>query len=299
MVAALGLLDRLVAVSHECDFPESVRSLPRATECLLDPGGLSSSEIDGRVREELKTRGAIYAIDRELLERLQPNLILTQQVCDVCAIGYGSVAELAANLKPRPEVLNLQPISLGDILRDIGRVAQICGIEQRGHAVIAALEGRIESVRQRVRNIRPRPGCFVMEWADPIFCSGHWGPELVELAGGEELLGDKHQSSRQVSWEDVLAAQPEIMVLALCGYDVERARRDYELARRLPRFYALPAVQTGQVYLADANSYFTRPGPRIVDTLEILAGILHPKRFPEFVSSGPNDQRVVRAGTRS
>jgi len=162
--------------------------------------------------------------------------------------------------------------------------------------LIRNLSDRVENVRERVAKISDRPRCFLMEWLDPPFCSGHWGPELVEIAGGHDLLGRKHLPSAQIEWLQVLDARPEIIVLALCGFDIDRGRRDYELLRRFPGFGSIPAAAGGQVHVVNASAYFARPGPRIVDSLEILAGILHPGEFPEFVSHGPDDRRVVRIG---
>jgi iron complex transport system substrate-binding protein len=159
------------------------------------------------------------------------------------------------------------------------------------------LSERVENVRERAATIPDRPRCFLMEWVDPPFCSGHWGPELVEIAGGQDSLGRKHQPSAQIEWRQVLDARPEIIVLALCGYGIERAHRDYESLRGFPGFGSIPAVGNGQVYVVNASAYFARPGPRIVDSLEILAGILHPTEFSEFVSRGPDDPRVVRIGS--
>ena len=151
-------------------------------------------------------------------------------------------------------------------------------------------------MRRRAYRIANRPRVLLMEWVDPPFCSGHWGPELVEIAGGYDPLGRKHQPSVQIRWQEVLDARPDIIVLALCGYDIDRARRDYEILRRFPGFDSLPAAQCGEIHVVNANAYFARPGPRIVDSLEILAGILHPTEFPQFVSRGPDDPRVIRAG---
>jgi iron complex transport system substrate-binding protein len=191
-------------------------------------------------------------------------------------------------------VVNLEPSSLSDIFDDIRRVAEVCGVPDHGDKVITQLSGRIEAVRRRAKLILHRPRCFLMEWVDPPFCSGHWGPELVEVAGGHDPIGRKHQPSVQIEWQEVLDARPEIIVLALCGYTIDRARRDYELLQRFPDFNLLPAAQSGNIYVVDASAYFARPGPRIVDSAEILAGILHPTEFPEFVSGGSDDPRVVR-----
>jgi iron complex transport system substrate-binding protein len=192
--------------------------------------------------------------------------------------------------------VNLEPTGLADIFDDIRRVADVCDACQRAEELIANLFGRVENVRKRAARISDRPRCFLMEWVDPPFCSGHWGPELVEIAGGYDPLGRKRQPSAQIEWQQVLDAHPDMIVLVLCGYDIDRARRDYELLRRYPGFDSIPAVDSGQVYVVNASAYFARPGPRIVESLEILAGILHPTEFPEFVSRGRDDPRVVRIG---
>ena len=268
IVGALGLMEQLVGVSHECDFPSEANERPRVTHCPIHNAGLTSGEVDEWVRRALREMGTIYSIDEPLLRKLRPDLILTQKLCDVCAVGYGTVARLAAALPGPPKVVNLEPSSLSDIFENIREVAEVCGMPDRAQEVVAKLSVRVEAV-------------------DPPFCSGHWGPELVEIAGGHDPLGRKHECSVQISWEEVLEARPEVLVLALCGYDVARAQRDLELLRTFPRFDSLPAVVDERVYLVNARAFFARPGPRIVDSLELLAGILHPEKFPEFQEKGP------------
>jgi len=294
IAAALGLMDQVVGVSHECDFPEEANARPRVTHCPVHNARLTSSEVDQWVRRALRNNGTIYTIDEPLLRELRPDVILTQKLCDVCAVGYSTVARLAETLPGPPQVMNLEPTSLSDVFDDVRRVAEACGVPKNARDVIVKLSERVEGVRLRADLISHRPHCFLMEWVDPPFCSGHWGPELVEIAGGHDSLGRKHRPSAKVDWSQVIAARPEIMVLALCGYGINRARRDYKLLRSFPDFDSLPAALGGEVYLVDARAYFARPGPRIVDSIEILAGILHPREFPEFASSGPEDPRVVR-----
>jgi iron complex transport system substrate-binding protein len=294
MAAALGLMDQVVGISHECDFPEQACQRPCVTRCPIHDAGLTSAEVDEWVRRALRENGTIYTIDEPLLRRLQPDIILTQKLCDVCAVGFGSVAKLAQTLPTRPRVVNLEPTSVSDIFNDIRRVANACDVRERADKLIGHLSERVEKVRERAARISNRPQCFLMEWVDPPFCSGHWGPELVEIAGGHDPLGRKHQPSAQIEWQQVLEARPEIIVLALCGYDIDQARRDYKLLRRFPGFNSIPAARSSQIYVVNASAYFARPGPRIVDSLEILAGILHPIEFPEFVFRRPNDLRVVR-----
>jgi iron complex transport system substrate-binding protein len=296
IAAALGLMDRVVGVSHECDFPSEANQRPRITHCPVHNTDLTSREVDEWVRGALRENGTIYTIDEPLLRKLQPDVILTQKLCDVCAVEYGTVARLAETLPGPPTVVNLEPSSVSDIFDDIRRVAKVCDVPERADKLVTELSDRIEAVRRRANRIRHRPRCFLMEWVDPPFCSGHWGPELVEIAGGYDVLGRKYQPSVQIEWQEVLDTQPDVIVLALCGYNIDRARRDYEILRGFPDFNSLPAARRGEIYLVDASAYFARPGPRIVDSLEILAGILHPGEFPEFTSRGPDDPRVIRVG---
>jgi iron complex transport system substrate-binding protein len=295
IAAAIGLMEDVVGLSHECDFPTEANTRPRVTKCPVHNAGLASKEVDEWVRRALRENGTIYTIDEPLLRELRPDIILTQRLCDVCAVGYGTVARLAETLPGPPRVVNLEPSSLSDIFDDIRRIAWACDVAGRAEELVAKLSARVDVVRMRAANVMHRPRCFLMEWVDPPFCSGHWGPELVEIAGGCDPLGRKHQPSAQIDWHNVLDARPDIIVLALCGYDVDLARRDYELLREFPGFDSLPAARAGAIYLVDASAYFARPGPRIIDSIEIVAGILHPKEFPEFASRNSQDQRVAQA----
>src|SRR5947199_7667478 len=219
IAAALGLMEDVVGVSHECDFPNEANTRPRVTKCPAHNAGFTSKEIDEWVRRALRENGTIYAIDEPLLRELRPDVILTQKLCDVCAVGYGTVAHLAKTLPGSPRVVNLEPTSLSDIFENIRHVAQAGGVLERAEKVIANLSARVEGVRERAAQIADRPRCFLMEWVDPPFCSGHWGPELVEIAGGHDPLGRKHQPSTQIDWKQVLDAGPDNVVLARCGYD--------------------------------------------------------------------------------
>ena len=293
IAAALGLMDDIVGVSHECDFPSETNTRPRVTKCPVHNAGLASKEIDKWLRRSLRENGTIYTIDEPLLRELRPDVILTQKLCDVCAVGYGTVARVAETLPGPPRVVNLEPSSLSDIFDDIRRIARACDVAKRAKDLVRKLSARVEVVRERAAQIAHRPRCFLMEWVDPPFCSGHWGPELVEIAGGHDPLGRKHRPSAQIDWQQVLHARPEIIVLALCGYNVDLAQRDYELLREFPGFDSLPAVRVGEIYLVNASAYFARPGPRIIDSIEILAGILHPKEFPEFAPRNAQARRLT------
>jgi iron complex transport system substrate-binding protein len=290
IVAALGRTDWLVGVSHECDYPPEVKSRPRVTRCEIYGKGLSSAQVDAWVSRELTEGRPLYSLDVELLRALEPDVILTQQLCDVCAIDYGSVAAFAASLPKRPRIVNLTSSSLAEIFSDIERVAAALGEVDRGKTLAASLTQRVDRIRVRAVKATSRPRCGHLEWIDPLFCSGHWTPELVEIAGGTDPLGRKGLPSIRISWEQILEARPEILVLACCGYDAERTLQDIEILKRQPQWETLPAVYNGRVYAVNGSAYFSRPGPRIVDSLEIMAEIIHPELF----SSRPSAEVIAR-----
>jgi iron complex transport system substrate-binding protein len=276
IVGALGLMDQLVAVSHECDYPEEAKRRPRITHCEIHGTGLSSAEIDRWVSKRLQSGGALYLLDEPKLRELAPDLILTQRLCDVCAPAYDSVAAMAAKLPSKPRVLNLEPRCLRDILNGIEGVADAMGHPQRGAEVRRGMERRIEDVTERVRGLN-RPTALLMEWAEPIYNAGHWNPELIALAGGAPVLSPPGESSVRVPWEDLRAADPDLLVVACCGHGLERTRADIPMLEALPGWKELRAVRSRRVHLADGSAYFSRPGPRIVDSLEMLATLIHPQ----------------------
>lgn len=291
----LGLMDELVAVSHDCDYPADVADKPRITHCEIHGAGLPSREVDRWVRETLAERGTLYTIDEPLLHRLAPEVILTQKLCDVCAPSFGSVAQLAATLDRPPRVVNLEPSSLADIFDNIRTIANVAGAPERGEALVQSLEQRVDAVREcTAARVDPPVRCLVLEWLDPPYCSGHWGPELVELAGGSDPLGRRGTDSVRVSWESVVESEPEVLVLACCGNDVARTLDEMKQLCRRRGWKDLPAVKGGQVYVVDGSSYFSRPGPRIVDSLELLAGILQPGLFPRWDPNEQPGERVTR-----
>jgi iron complex transport system substrate-binding protein len=279
IVAALGMMDHLVGVSHECDYPEAARTKPRVTGCEIHSTHLASSEIDRWVTDKLSTGQDLFTLNEILLRELRPDVILTQRLCDVCAPAHGSVAALAQTLPGPPRVVNLEPSTLEDILSNIQTVADVLGNSQAGICLVQSLRRRVREVAQRAQSAAHRPRIAVIEWLDPIFCSGHWTPELVEIAGGEEVLGLKGRDSVRRSWSELEALQPSIVVIACCGQTAERASQDWDRLRSMPEVNALSAVRNGNVFVADGNAYFSRPGPRIIDSLEILAEIIHPELF--------------------
>lgn len=289
IVGALGMMESLVGVSHECDYPVQSNDKPRVTRCEIHEAGLPSSQVDAWVRDTLASRGTLYTMDEPLLRQLRPDVILTQKLCDVCAVGYGSVTALAMTLPGPPQVINLEPSSVEDIFRDIQRVASALLVPDRAAAVILSLRERVERVRSATAAANQRPPCLLLEWIDPPYCSGHWNPELVKIAGGFDPLGQEGMDSTRVEWGSVLAARPEAIVLACCGYPIERTLRDVPILKSYPGWDSLPAVRNERVFLVDGCAYFSRPGPRIVDSLELLAGIIHPKIF-----SRPDSDRAIR-----
>ena len=277
IVAALGMADALVGVSHECDHPPEVAGRPRVTHCEIHGGALASAAADAWVRDTLARTGTLYRLDEALVRRLAPDVILTQRLCDVCAVSFPTVAAFAATLPGPPRVVSLEPSSVADILGDVERVADALGVPERAAAVVAACDERIAAVREQVKGASRRR-CVLLEWIDPPFRTGHWGPELVEIAGSVEPLGRRGEDAARIDWTAVVAAAPEVLVLACCGYDVARTLADVPLLRARPGWERLPAVRTGEVWAVDGSAYFSRPGPRIVDSLELLADLVHPER---------------------
>ena len=278
IVAALGMLDHLVGVSHECDFPPAVHDLPRVTRCAIHGNALPSADIDRWVKTELERTGTLYTMDEALLRRLAPDVIITQRLCDVCAVGYGTVTAFAATLPGPPAVVNLEPQTLAEVFGDVRRVAAALGVPERAAGVIAPLEARVGRVRRRAAGAAARR-CVLLEWIDPPFRSGHWGPELVALAGGVDPVGRAGEDAVQVPWDVVRDAAPEVLVIACCGFDVARTARDLPILRGYPGFADLPAVRNRAVWIVDGSAYFSRPGPRLVDSLELLAPLVHPELY--------------------
>ena len=268
IVCALGLENELVAVTHECDYPDSVRDKPVLTRSVLSSAS-SGAEVDRHIRELVHEGSSIYALDAPLLEALHPDLILTQELCEVCAVSYPIVERAARRLGSSPQLVSLEPESLEDVFANIRFIGRLVGRADTAEQVCDSLRQRVASVEQRVAD-RPRRTVVCLEWVDPPFNCGHWTPELVALAGGDELLGVARQPAQLLDWQRVIDADPEVVVVMACGFSLERSLQEVESARG--HLFGLGA----DIWVVDGNAFFSRPGPRLVDSVEIMAGILHP-----------------------
>ncbi len=281
---AAGDAAPLVGVTHECDFPKGVGNLPKLTASKIDHHTMASSEIDEAVGS-LSDAGSIYALDAKLLEELSPDLVVTQGLCEVCAVSESVVEEAVAGMSSRPDVLSLNPTSLGEVLEDSVRIGEALGRGDEARSKVAALRERLSRVEESVSGATPpRVGC--VEWLDPPFSAGHWVPEMVELAGGEDVFAVPGEVSRRMGWDEILEASPEVLVLMPCGFDVERTMEEVHVLADQPWWKEMSAVRNGRVWVVDANSYFSRPAPRLMEGVEILGRILHPEAFPESPVSG-------------
>jgi iron complex transport system substrate-binding protein len=277
IVAALGLTDALVGRSHECDYPPGIEKLPVCTKAMLN-ANKSSAQIDADVQSLVKSALSIYQIELETLENLQPTHIVTQDQCDVCAVNFPEVERAIAQLiNSQPQVISLQPNELTDVWADIKRVAQALDVD--AESVLGDLQSRIKAIADKVHQNDNRPTAVALEWTDPLMSAGNWIPELIEIAGARSLLGKTGQPSPYLQWEDLQAADPEYIVIMPCGFDLERTEQESQVLRQHRVWSNLQAVKNNKVFLTDGNAYFNRPGPRLVDSLEILAEIFHREQF--------------------
>jgi iron complex transport system substrate-binding protein len=274
MLFALGLGPEVIAVTHECDYPPAAAELPKVTRDVLPPG-LSAAQIDAAVRELTVAGEPIYELDGEALMNLRPDLIVTQSLCSVCAVSHDEVQAVAQEIDTHPRVIALDPHTVGEVLGDARTLAQATERKDAGVDLVRDAAARIDRVKLAVRGAR-RPRVAALEWLDPPYAAGHWTPQLIDYAGGEDVLGFPGESSERRSWEEIAGASPDIVIVMPCGYEAEIAHREAEMHHD-----ELAAVGAGQVVAVNASAYFSRPGPRILDGLELLASILHPDRVPE------------------
>jgi len=280
IVCALGLGERLIGVTHECDYPPEATTKPQVTSSVIDSEGLSSREIDQAVRTSLEEQATIYHLDRGLLEALRPDLVLTQELCDVCAVGTAEVRRVISGLAAQPKLVSIEPRTLSDVFDSIMLVGRLTGTLRKALQLVDTLLGRLERVRRAVADC-PRPSVLTLEWVDPVFVGGHWVPEMVQIAGGCDALGRVAEPSREVTWEEVVKSAPQIIVVMPCGFGLARSAQELLNATLPPQWRRLPAVVEGHIFAVDGSSYFNRPGPRLVDGVEILATILHPEAFSQ------------------
>ena len=279
IVYALGMGDSLYAVSHECDYPEDALAKPKIVRSRFDADKLSSQEIDRLVTEMYQRGERIYEVDEEVLREAAPDLVLTQELCDVCAVSYEDVRYAASRLAYPPNVVSLDPASVGNMLEDIEMVGDLCGVPDAASAFIAELNERIEAVRSRASDAASAPRVACIEWLEPPIVAGHWIPQMVELAGGVDALAKPGEASRRITMEELAASEPDVLALMPCGMDEVRAREEFEALENLEEWRKLPAVASGRAYFVDSGSYFSRSGPRLVDGLEQMAYIAHPDKF--------------------
>ncbi|MEC4671297.1 MAG: cobalamin-binding protein [Nitrospirota bacterium] len=291
IVCALGFEDHLVGRSHECDYPEFVKHLPPCTEPKFDPAG-SSREVHERVQALLQDALSVYRVDVEKLQGLQPDVIITQAQCEVCAVSLQDVERAVATwVGSQPSLVSLSPRRLMDVWSDITRVAEALGDPDRGAALTDGLQARVRTIGERTKAIPTRPTVACLEWFDPLMATAHWVPELVSLAGGQNLFGMAGQSAPMLTWEALQESDPDILLLMPCGFDIPRIRQELELLTGQPAWSGLKAVRSGRVYLTDGNQYFNRSGPRLVESLEIVAEIFHPSVF-QFDHEGIGWERL-------
>lgn len=280
IVCALGAREWLVGRSHECDFPQDVTRLPQLTEPKFPVEG-TSYEIDERVKAILQEGLSVYRVDAEKLEALAPDVIVTQDHCEVCAVSLKDVEQAVRTLvQHAATIVSLKPDTLADIWNGIEEVASALGLESEGARVVAELKARMQAIADRTATARTRPCVALIEWIEPLMAGGNWMPELVRSAGGHDLFAEAGKHSPWLDWEEIVAADPDVIVAHPCGFDIARTLQDMPLLARRAGWRDLKAVRAARVFVADGNQYFNRPGPRIVESLEILAEILHPELFP-------------------
>ena len=296
VVAALGLADQLVGISHECDFPPHLPQIPVMVRARIQSQSLSSAQIDAQVGTMLSAGESLYELDELRLLAAKPELLITQGLCDVCAITPSQLTAGLSKLTPPPRVVTLNPRRLDDILQDIALLGTTLDRKEAGAQFAAQLRVRLDAVRKAVSTESTRPKVACLEWLSPLYTAGHWVPDMVEAAGGIDALAQAGAASRRIDWDALTASDPDVIVLMPCGFTIPRTRSELSAITEQPRWKMLAAVQRGQVYLVDALSYFSRPGPRLIDGVEQLAaichpGIVHPRLPPTIEQLTPYDSR--------
>lgn len=279
MACALGLSDQLVGITHECDYPPEIRGKPVVVRKALPIETMSQPDIDVAVSKRMREGLSLYEVDEKLLQELAPDLILTQDLCQVCAPSGNEVSHALNLLPKKPQILWLTPNSIEQIFDNLRELGEATGHTKEADELISDGRARLEKIEAVTRGLANRPRVFCMEWLDPVYCSGHWVPEMVRIAGGVDRLGEEGSDSIRIAWQDVVEWQPEVMIVTPCGYDLEQTIGVSSDLSSYAGWSDLPAVRHGRVYAVDANSYFARPGPRVVDGTELLAHLIHPEAF--------------------
>lgn len=290
IVYELGLGDSLTGVTHECDYPPEVLEKDVVIMSFLDHKMLSSKEIDNLVSENAAQGKSTYLVDREALKKANPDVILTQKLCEVCAVSGDQVSEAIEVLGHKPEIISLEPTSIYEIFDTITIIGEATSKEERAKEMTDALKARVEKIRSALEDERDRPRVFCLEWLDPPFVGGHWVPEMVEIAGGDNGIGKAGEPSFKTTWEDIKNFAPHKLFIMPCGYDIEKTIDELDAVTSKDEWFSLPATNKGEIYIVDSNSYFSRPGPRIVEGLEILARAIHPEIIKNY--SPPPDSII-------
>lgn len=283
IIFALGLEENLVGVTHECDYPPEARRKPVIVNSILkEKEELSSACIDEIVSRSRSEGKSVYLIDSKRLSEMKPDLIITQGLCDVCAVSENQVTEVCEVLEGSPEILSLEPGTVGEIMDSILLLGEVTQTKEKASELVEGLRKRIEAVEKKLSDERYRPGVFCLEWLDPPYAAGHWVPEMVKTAGGEPLISKAGEPSFKTSWDEILDSSPDYLIIMPCGFDIEKTLDGIEeITSGIRQWHALRAVKKGHCYIVDANSYFSRPSPRIVDGIELLAGIIHSDTFTQ------------------
>jgi len=279
MVWALGLADCLMGITHECDYPAETRNRPVVVRPVLPIESMSQAEIDVSVTERLRNGLSLYHVDERLMREIAPDLILTQDLCQVCAPSGNEISQMLGMLEAKPQILWMTPKSLAGIEENLRALGEAADRTEAAEKLIASGRARLGKITERTERLTYRPRVFCMEWMDPVYCSGHWVPEMVRIAGGIDELGREGTDSVRIPWRDVISWAPEILIISPCGFDLAKTLTEAERLSSYPGWSDLPAVRNGRVYAVDANSYFARPGPRVIEGTELLAHLFHPDLF--------------------
>lgn len=276
VIALLGLSDELVGISHECDDPPSIRHVPIMVEPMIPPHGLASADVDRQVRQRVAAGQRLYRLNEHLLRQAQPDLILSQDLCPVCAVTPDQLHDALCSMPRQPTVLALHPAMVQDVIDDVVRIGDAAGRSAEGHWLAAQLRDRLKALQTRLQGIAHRPRVVCLEWLSPLYVAGHWVPEMVQLAGGQDVLSHPGRSSRVVTWDEILDTAPDVLIVMPCGFSVERTHTELLQLMQHPDQWRLPPDLAQHTFLVDASSYFSRPGPRLIDGIELFAAILHP-----------------------